>query len=100
MSLSLALLFLAGALAVIYDTMATTLLQLLANDRMRGRVMGLYQVVVSGVSMGGMLIGGLASAFGVTTAISINGAAVTMNALRVMPVAREIAARGTSTMGR
>ena len=98
--LSLTLLFLAGAFAVTYDTMATTLLQLLADDRMRGRVMGLYQVVLSGVSMGGLLIGGLASAFGVTAAISINGAAVTLNAVRMMPVARQIAARTTSTSDR
>ncbi len=94
--LSLALLFMAGVFAVIYDTMATTLLQLLAADRMRGRVMGLYGMLISGVSLGALLLGAAASAFGVTAAIASGGATVSLNSLRVGPVARLIAERSSS----
>ena len=95
--LSLALLFLAGAFAVVYDTMATTLLQLLAVDRMRGRVMGLYGMLISGVSLGALVLGAVANAFGVTAAIAGGGAAVSLNSLRVAPAARLIARRSRST---
>ncbi|MBI4296990.1 MAG: MFS transporter [Chloroflexi bacterium] len=94
--LSLALLFLAGSFGAIYDTMDNTLLQTLSPDAMRGRVMGLYGVLTSGFSLGALLMGALASAFGVTTAIAAGGGAVSANALRAIPAARLIGERSAA----
>jgi len=91
--LSLALLFLAGGFGVAYDTMATTLLQTLSPDYVRGRVMGLYSTLLSGLSIGALVMGALADVWGVTTAIAIGGGLVLLNALRMIPTSGLISAR-------
>ena len=94
--LSLALLLLAGGFGFTYDTMASTLIQTLAPEAMRGRVMGLYGILLSGFSIGALLMGAVANVLGVTTAIASGGAAVSVNALRVAPAARLIEDRSSA----
>ncbi|MBI2935364.1 MAG: MFS transporter, partial [Chloroflexi bacterium] len=97
--LSLVLLLLAGGFGVIYDTMASTLLQTLAPDAMRGRVMGLYSFVVSGFSLGALVMGTVAKLWGVTAAIAGGGGIVSVNALQLIPVARLIGERSAVGSG-
>ena len=96
LSLSLMLAMLAGAFGVTYDILATTLLQTLSPEAMRGRVMGLYTFLVSGFSLGSLLIGTLAKFFGITTAIASGGATVTVAALGGTPMARAIGERSAA----
>ena len=84
--LSLALLLVAGAAGSTYDTMGNTLLQTLAPDALRGRVAGLYSLLLSGGSLGGMWMGAVAELRGVTIAVAIGGSIVTVNALRHFPI--------------
>jgi MFS family permease len=54
---------------------ANTTIQLLAPDVLRGRVMSVYTVVfVGSTPMGGLLIGVIASAWGVAAALAVGGA--------------------------
>ncbi|MBI2936278.1 MAG: MFS transporter [Chloroflexi bacterium] len=86
--LSLALLFVVGGFGVTYDTMGSTLLQTMAPDTMRGRIMGLYGVATSGFSLGAFTLGAMANVWGVAVAIAIGGGVVSANVLRMAPVAR------------
>jgi len=97
--LSLAAALLAGGCGVVYDTLANTLLQTLSPDVMRGRVMGLYSVLISGFSLGALVMGSLASLWGVTAAIAAGGGAVSLNALRAMPSARLVGERSALEPG-
>ena len=94
--LSLALALLAGGCGTIYDTLANTLLQTLSPDSMRGRVMGLYSVLISGFSVGALVMGSLASLWGATAAIAAGGGTVSLNALRAMPAARLVGERSAA----
>ena len=85
--LSLVLLMLAGGAGAIYDTMGNTLLQTLAPDAMRGRVSGVYSLLLSGGSWGSLGMGAVAEYRGVAFAIGLGGAIVAANALRMMPQA-------------
>ena len=96
LSLSLMLAILAGAFGVTYDILATTLLQALSPEAMRGRVMGLYTLLVSGFSLGSLLIGTVAKFFGITTAIASGGATVSITALGGTPMAQAIGERSAA----
>jgi MFS family permease len=55
---------------------SNTVLQTLVDDDKRGRVMSLYSMAFTGVSpLGSLLVGSLASAFGVRFAFAFGGAA-------------------------
>jgi MFS family permease len=88
--LSLALLLVAGGAGALYDTMANTLLQTLAPDALRGRVSGLYSLLLSGGSLGALGRGAVAEYRGVAFAITLGGGIVATNAARVMPMARAL----------
>ncbi|MBI2935669.1 MAG: MFS transporter [Chloroflexi bacterium] len=94
--LSLALLLLTGCFGTTYDTMATTLLQTLSPDAFRGRILGLYSLLISGVSLGALAMGTVANIWNVTAAIAGGGTAVTLNALRVVPSARFLGERASA----
>ena len=53
---SLFLILLSGACGTTFSTMATTLIQTLAPDNMRGRVMGIHGFIISGLGLGGILM--------------------------------------------
>jgi MFS family permease len=86
-SISLALLVAVGACGVIYDTFGVTLLQSLSPEAMRGRVMGVYSSILSGINLGGFGMGSVAGALGVTWAIAGGGGLVALHALIRMPMA-------------
>ncbi len=94
--LSLGLLLLNGGFGVAYDTLGSTLLQTLAPDHMRGRVMGLYSTLLSGFSIGALAMGAVANVWGVSIAIALGGGAVCLNALRLLPLAGQISARSAA----
>jgi len=72
--LSQLLLFLGGGLLVSTFSMTTSLVQLIAPNEMRGRVMSIYMVAFRGASpLGNFVSGNIATAFSVPTVIALNG---------------------------
>ncbi len=72
----MALLVPMGAAGVLFISTVNSLLQLNADDAMRGRVMALWAVVFLGSTpIGGPLTGLVARAFGVRTAVAVGGVA-------------------------
>lgn len=73
--LSQLLLFLGGGLLVSTFSMTTSLVQLIAPNEMRGRVMSIYMVAFRGASpLGNFVSGNVATIFSVPTVIAMNGA--------------------------
>jgi MFS family permease len=72
---SYALLFLAGALLMIVFSTVTSLVQLIAPNEMRGRVMSIYMVAFrGGMPLGALVSGYLASITSAPTVLLVNGA--------------------------
>lgn len=68
------LLFLGGGLLVSTFSMITSLVQLIAPNEMRGRVMSIYMVAFRGASpLGNFVSGNVANLSSVPTAIAVNG---------------------------
>ncbi len=84
--LSQLLLFVGGALLVTCFSMTTSLVQLLAPQELRGRVVSIYMVAFRGGSpLGGLISGWLATQIGsAPTVLAINGALLTCVALIAM----------------
>ena len=69
------LLFLTGAALMMVFSTVTSLIQLIAPNEMRGRVMGIYMVAFrGGMPLGSLVSGYLATYIGAPTVIGINGA--------------------------
>ena len=64
-----------GALRVVFGTMNTTMVQTLVEERYRGRVMSIHQFTWGSTALGGLLMGGLAQAFGAPLALTVGGIA-------------------------
>ncbi len=76
------LLFLGGALVVSTFSTITSLVQLIAPNEMRGRVMSIYMVAFRGASpLGNFVAGSLANATTVPTALALNGALLLVAAI-------------------
>lgn len=72
--LTQALLFLGGALLVSTFSTVTSLVQLIAPNEMRGRVMSIYMVAFRGASpLGNFLAGSIANVTSVPTMLALNG---------------------------
>ena len=68
------LLFLTGAALMVVFSTVTSLIQLIAPDEMRGRVMSIYMVAFrGGLPLGSLVSGYLATFIGAPTVIAING---------------------------
>jgi MFS family permease len=66
----------AGWGMVTFNASSNTLIQTIAPDRLRGRIMSLYTLTLLGLMpAGGILMGALATRFGSATALGIGGAA-------------------------
>jgi MFS family permease len=79
MALSLVCMAGVGLAGVVMTTNANTLIQTLAPDRLRGRVIAVYVTVfVGSTPIGGLLFGGIAGAFGTATALLAGGAIATV----------------------
>lgn len=74
LALSCLLLFLGGASLVATFAMVTSLVQTLATDQMRGRVMAVYNVFFrGGMPIGSLVTGALAPLFGAPAVLAANG---------------------------
>lgn len=85
---AVALLFLAGWMGQIFSTTAQTLLQSIAPDQMRGRVMSLFTMTWGLGPIGALPLGALADVVGVRWAISVGLVAnlgVALAVLRLRP---------------
>jgi MFS family permease len=72
---ALVAMFVVGLGGISMAATANTTIQLNVPDHLRGRVMSVYTTVFAGSTpIGGLLVGGLASAFGVPAAIAFGGA--------------------------
>jgi hypothetical protein len=68
------LLFLIGALQIVFLNGSNTIVQVTVPDELRGRVMGVYMMVFAGVTpVGAFLIGTVAEAAGVPAACAAGG---------------------------
>ncbi len=76
-----------GLVAVIYDIQANTLLLSLCPEEMRGRIMAIYGIVMTGIGFGALGMGAVAGWLGVNWAIFGGGSLVTANALAHMHMA-------------
>ena len=75
--LSYVILFFAGASLIVVFSLLTSLVQLIAPNELRGRVMSIYMVAFRGGSpLGSLLSGYLASLFGAPSVLTANGAAL------------------------
>lgn len=75
--LTLASLMTIGFAMPCYGANTNSLLQLLASERMRGRVMGAYAFTNLGLApVGSLLVGGMAEMWGVSAAVSVGGVSV------------------------
>jgi MFS family permease len=73
-SLSLLFMVLVGFGGILMAATANTTMQLAVPDYLRGRVMSVYTTIFAGSTpIGGPLMGGLASAFGVAISLAIGG---------------------------
>ena len=72
--IAMALMVLVGFGSILMAATGNTTIQLAVPDHLRGRVMSVYTTVFSAsVPIGGLAMGAVASAFGVTTAIAVGG---------------------------
>ena len=76
---SLVLMVAVGFGAILMSATANTTMQLAVPDGLRGRVMSVYTTIFAGSTpVGGPLMGGLASAFGVAVSLAIGGVVATI----------------------
>jgi MFS family permease len=87
---SLALGALIGALMSSYDALLQTVMQLLAPDTVRGRILSLYTLTFGFTSLGGTLAGFLASLIGAPFAVAFGGGVVVVYLLGLTRTLREI----------
>jgi MFS family permease len=85
--LSMALLALAYAAVVAYEATASTLLQTLVPNEMRGRVLSFQTFAWGLTALSGFHTGAIASAVGAPVAIAIGGGIVLLFSLRLLPSA-------------
>lgn len=93
-ALSLLLAALAGGLLAAYDTLMQALVQLLAPDAVRGRVLSLYVLTFGFTSVGGYVIGSLAALSGAPLAIAVGGCAIVAYLLSVSQVIPQLQITG------
>jgi predicted MFS family arabinose efflux permease len=93
LALSCVLLFLAGMCLISVFATLSSLVQLLASDGMRGRVMSVYNVAFrGGMPMGSLLTGSLIRAFSAPIVLACDGALLICVALYFLLVHRRVAA--------
>ena len=65
-----------GGCRLIFNTMSTTLIQTLAEDEFRGRVMSIHQFSWGSTALGALLMGAIGEGLGVPFALSLGGLVV------------------------
>ncbi|MBM2809632.1 MAG: transporter [Chloroflexi bacterium] len=82
---SLALLALLGTAGVLFTTTANTIVQVNAPDAMRGRIMGLYTLLLAGMTPpGAMVTGTLADLWGIRATLTIEAIVCLVGVLAAM----------------
>ena len=89
-ALSLALSALLGGWLAAYDALMQALVQLLAPDGVRGRVLSLYVLTFGFTSVGGYLAGLIATAVSAPFAIGVGGSVLVLYLLGVMRTLRQL----------
>ena len=85
------LLFLTGAALMIVFSTVTSLIQLIAPNEMRGRVMSIYMVAFrGGMPLGSLVSGYLATFFGAPKVIAVNGVLLVVVAAYFLVRSREV----------
>ena len=69
-ALAAAFLFLNGIASGAFNSLSSSLIQVVSPEEYRGRMIGLQGLTWGSMSLGGMVVGGAASVFGVTLALS------------------------------
>lgn len=90
---SLTLAAINGATLAAYDAMMQTLVQLLTPDSMRGRVLSLYVLTFGFTSVGGYVVGLVATVLTVPVTISVGGGVIAAYALSLIPVIQHLQPR-------
>ena len=82
MPLTYLLLFAAGVSTIITTSLVTSLVQLVAPDHMRGRVLSIYMVAFrGGMPLGSLVSGALVSRVGLPLVLTVNGALLCLAAM-------------------
>jgi MFS family permease len=91
----------AGGAAIGMAVTANATIQAVVPDQLRGRTMAVYvSVLSSSVPLGGILIGGIASLFGVPAAFAVGGSvAVVVGAAALIRIPALLARTAASTGG-
>jgi predicted MFS family arabinose efflux permease len=91
--LSCVLIFLTGATMMSSASLLLSLVQLVVSDNMRGRVMSVYNLAFrAGMPMGGLVLGRLIPAYGLSLTVGCSGSALVGLALYFLLVNRRVAA--------
>jgi predicted MFS family arabinose efflux permease len=89
--LSCALIFLSGAAMMASASMMLSLVQLIVSDRMRGRVMSVYNLAFRlGIPIGSLALGKLIPVVGISTALAGSGLALSGIAMYVVVATRNL----------
>jgi predicted MFS family arabinose efflux permease len=92
MGLSLVLIFFSGAAMMISMSMVSSLVQAVASDEMRGRVMSVYNVAFrGGMPVGSIVLGKLIPVFSAPVIMSWTGALLAVLGLYYLLVQRRVA---------
>ena len=91
--ISLFLITLSGLCGTTFMILSGTLIQKISPKEMRGRLMGVHSVLMSGIGLGGLIMGSIATLWGVTTAIISGSSIVTLNAITRIPQSNYITER-------
>ena len=91
--ISLFLITLSGLCGTTFMILSGTLIQKISPEEMRGRLMGLHSVLMSGIGLGGLIMGSIATLWGVTTAIISGSSIVMSNAITKIPQSNYITER-------
>ncbi len=98
--LSVALVYCAGVTNSIFLITSMTVMQLRVPEELRGRVMGIHAITFSLISLGGLVGGFIADAFGIRVAIAFGACVLAFVALVVtltQPEVRRIRSHGPPT---
>ena len=77
-AVSLVMVALAGGSLMAYDVTMGTMLQLISNNEMRGRVMGVYGLTFGFTPVGGFLAGSVATILSAPIAVAAGGVIITL----------------------
>ena len=91
--ISLFLITLSGLCGTTFMILSGTLIQKISPAEMRGRLMGLHSLLMSGIGLGGLIMGSIATLWGVTTAIVSGSSIATSHAITRIPQSSYITER-------